>query len=119
MRKTLVLGASSNPRRYSYKAVRSLQRKNIPIVAVGFRKGEIEGTEILTGKPHIDRVHTITLYLGKKRQVDYYNYILELTPERIIFNPGTYNPDLIEKAEKQGIEVVSDCTLVMVHSGNF
>ena len=119
MRKTLVLGASSNPRRYSYKAVRSLQRKNIPVVAVGLRKGEIKGTEILTGKPFIDQVHTIALYMGKERQVEYYDYILELNPERIIFNPGTDNSKLMDIADKQGIEVVTDCTLVMVHSGKF
>jgi len=119
MRKTLVLGASTNPRRFSYKAVKNLQRKNIPVVAVGFRKGEIGPTKIETGKPLINQLHTIALYMGKLRQVYYYEYILELNPQRIIFNPGTENPELMTMADEQGIEVVTGCMLVMLHTGKF
>ena len=119
MQKILVLGASNNPRRYSYKAIKNLQRKNIPIIAVGFRKGDVGPTMIVTGKPPIDNLHTIALYRGKERQVAYYDYILELKPERIIFNPGTDNQELMEMADEQGIEVVSGCLLVMLHSGKY
>jgi predicted CoA-binding protein len=119
MRKTLVLGATTNPKRYSYKAVRLLVRKEIPVIAVGFRKGMIENIEIETGKPDVHDIHTIALYLGKERQLDYYDYLLQLKPNRIIFNPGTDNPAFMELAKKQGIEVVSGCLLVMLHSGKF
>ena len=74
---------------------------------------------IVTGKPPIDNLHTIALYMGKERQVAYYDYILELKPERIIFNPGTDNQELLEMADEQGIEVVSGCLLVMLHSGKY
>jgi predicted CoA-binding protein len=117
---TLVLGASPNPDRFSYKAIKNLQRRNIPVVAVGKRIAEINGLPILKGMPaDIGPIHTITLYLSSKNQVEYYDYILSLQPKRIIFNPGTTNPELAEAAKLKGIEVVNDCVLVMINSGKF
>jgi predicted CoA-binding protein len=119
LKKTVVLGASPNPMRFSYKMTRSLVRHNIEVVPVGFRKGSIEGVDILTGTPHIDKVHTVTLYLGPDRQDIFYSYILSLYPRRIIFNPGTYNPDLARLARANGIETVIDCGLVMLNKGTY
>jgi predicted CoA-binding protein len=117
---TLVLGASPNPERFSYKAIISLQRKNIPVTAVGKRTAGVNGLTILKGMPaHIGPIHTITLYLSAKNQIEYYNYILSLKPKRIIFNPGTINPELAESAKLKGIEVVNDCILVMLNNGKF
>jgi len=117
---TLVLGASPNPDRFSYKAIKSLQRRNIPVVAIGKRSIEVNGLKILKGMPtDIGAIHTITLYLSSKNQIEYYDYILSLQPKRIIFNPGTVNPELAEAAKLKGIEVVNDCILVMINSGKF
>ncbi|HDJ33373.1 MAG TPA: CoA-binding protein [Bacteroidetes bacterium] len=119
MEYTLVLGASPNPRRFSYKAVKSLVRHNYPVVAVGFRPGMIGDIEILTGRPPLKNIHTIALYLGPERQKDMYDYILDLNPRRIIFNPGTENDELMEKARSQGIEPVTNCALIMLNNGNY
>ncbi len=117
---TLVLGASPNPDRFSYKAIRSLQKRNIPVVAVGKRNVELKDLTILKGTPQdIGPIHTITLYLSSKNQIEYYDYILSLQPKRIIFNPGTINPELAEAAKLKGIEVVNDCILVMINNGKF
>jgi predicted CoA-binding protein len=117
---TLVLGASPNPDRFSNKAIKSLQKSNIPVVAVGKRCAEVNGLTILKGMPtNIGSIHTITLYLSSKNQIEYYDYILSLQPKRIIFNPGTTNPELAEAAKLKGIEVVNDCILVMINSGKF
>jgi len=116
---TLVLGASPNPTRYSYLATERLQQHNFPVVPLGIRKGEINGQEIVTGRPHIENVHTITLYVGPARQVEWYDYILSLAPERIVFNPGTENTALQEMARQAGIETVEACTLVMLGIGNY
>jgi predicted CoA-binding protein len=117
---TLVLGASPNPDRFSYKAIRSLQRRNIPVVAVGKRNGDVNGIAIKKGMPaDIGTIHTITLYLSSKNQVEYYDYIFLIHPRRLIFNPGTINPELAEAARKKGIEVVNDCILVMLNTGKF
>ncbi len=119
MKKTLVLGASPNVMRFSNKAVKSLIRYDYPVVPVGIRKGRIAGIDIIIGKPQIEDIHTVALYVGPARQKEYYDYILSLNPRRIIFNPGTENPELIELAEKEGIEVLEDCTLIMLNNDRY
>lgn len=119
-KRTLVLGASPNPSRFAYKAVRSLQRREIPIVAIGRKDTNLDGIQIRTGKPmDIEPIHTVALYLNPERQKDFYDYILDIKPKRIIFNPGTTNPELEDMARKEGIEVVNDCLLVMINTGRY
>ncbi len=79
----------------------------------------VNGIEITMNKPHFENIHTVTLYIGPDRQIDYYDYILSLKPKRIIFNPGTENPELIELAQENNIETVKNCTLVMLNAGIF
>ena len=116
--KTLVLGASTNPSRYSYLAVSSLLKNGFPVVPMGIKKGSIKGLQIENEKPDLD-IDTVTLYLSPTNQINYYDYILSLHPKRVIFNPGTYNPELIEKLKAQNIEVVEACTLVMLSTGTY
>lgn len=117
MKKTLVLGASPNPDRYAHRAVISLTRHRNPVVAVGRRAGNIGGVPIELGKPHHDGVDTVTLYLRAEFQREYYDYIFSLQPKRIIFNPGTENPELEALALERGVEPVEGCTLVMLATG--
>ena len=118
--KTLVLGASRNPIRYAHSAVQQLRWKGHEVIAVGTRKGRIEDVDILTEWPEtIDGLDTITLYLGPANQIPVYDQILAYHPRRIIFNPGTENPELMRKASEAGIEVVRACTLVMLSIGNY
>ena len=118
-KKTLVLGASPNPQRYSNKAVKRLLSYGHEVIAIGKRKSEIEGLTVITGKPMIKGIHTITLYLGPGNQEEYLDYLISLKPRRIIFNPGTYNQELENMAAEHGIEVVEDCTLVMLDMEEF
>jgi len=120
MKTTLILGASPNPERYSYKAVQSLQRRGFPVHAVGLRESVIGDLRIIKGQPNdLGAIHTVGLYLGPKNQIDYYEYIISLKPDRIIFNPGTWNPDLVSIARRAGIEVVDDCMLAMLNCGHY
>lgn len=118
-KKTVVLGASQNPSRYSYLAVRKLVNHNHPVVAIGKRKGNVGDVAIETDHLPITDVDTITLYLNPKNQQEYYDYILSLQPKRIIFNPGTENDELMDAAKEAGIEPVLGCTLVMLSIGNY
>ena len=119
MKKTVVLGASPNPARFSYKAVKSLTRHGHEAIPVGFRPGVIQEKLILRGTPDIGHVHTVALYVGAKRQPEFYDYIFSLTPRRVIFNPGTLNPPFKAMLEKKGIEAVEECLLVMLNAGRF
>lgn len=118
-KKTVVLGASPNPARYSFKAVKSLLRYGHEAVAVGFRPGVIYDKFIQRGMPEIEDVHTIALYIGPERQEEYRDYIISLHPKRVIFNPGTVNEPFMKVLKEKGIEVVEGCTLVMLDDGKF
>lgn len=119
MKKTLVLGATPNPARYAFLAVMRLKQYGHEVVPLGIRDGAIEGIEIQKGKPVVEGVDTVTLYLNAQRQREYYDYIFSLKPRRIIFNPGTENPELMRLAQEKGIETVEGCTLVMLSIGVF
>lgn len=119
MKKTVVLGASNNPARYAYLATQRLLQHGHEVVPIGVKNGEVLGLEILHGQPAVDEVDTVTLYLGPPRQEEYYQYILSLHPKRIIFNPGTENPELMQLARENGIETVEGCTLVMLSIGAY
>jgi predicted CoA-binding protein len=119
-KKTIVIGASPKPFRYSYTAVSELKNYGYPVVAIGLRKDKIGDTEIYTGFPAVEGAHTVSVYVGPKKQSSFYNYILDdLKPKRIIFNPGTENDEFEELARKNGIEVLEDCTLRMLSLGTF
>jgi len=119
MKKTLILGASTNPSRYANLAANRLVSHGHPIINVGLKAGEVAGVAI--EKPeliHTD-LDTITLYLGPQNQPEYYDYIIKSKPKRIIFNPGTENPELEELAEANGIECTEACTLVLLSTGQY
>jgi predicted CoA-binding protein len=118
-KKTMVLGASANPSRYSYLAIKKLTAKQHPVVAIGKKKGKVGEVNIETDHLPVPDVDTITLYLNPINQQQYYDYILDLKPKRIIFNPGTENEYLIKKAKENNIETVVGCTLVMLSIGNY
>lgn len=118
-KKTVVLGASPNPVRFSYKAVKSLLRHDQEVVAVGFREGLIEDEKILVGMPPIEGVHTVSIYIGSSRQAEYYDYIISLKPKRVIFNPGTVNPEFMARLHREGIEPVSECMLVLLNDKEY
>lgn len=121
MKKTVIIGATTNPARYAYLAARMLTQYNHEIVPVGIKEGEVFGKEILDifEKPAIKDVDTVTMYIGPKRQPEYYKYILGLNPKRIIFNPGTENYEFEKMAEDQGVEALQGCTLVMLRSNQY
>lgn len=115
----MVLGATPNKRRFAHNCVKSLMRYGYEVIPVGIKEGEINGKEIIQGKPQVKDLHTVTIYLSDRNQEEYYDYLLNQNPQRIIFNPGAENPRLKELAGKNNIEVVEDCTLVMLNSGYF
>ncbi len=116
-KKTLVMGASSNPSRYSHLAVKRLIASNHPVIAFGKQGGQIEDTFIETTLKDWKDVDTVTLYLNEGHQKQYHSFILSLHPKRIIFNPGAENDVLSEIAKTNNIEVLEACTLVMLSTG--
>jgi predicted CoA-binding protein len=117
--KTIVIGASDNPERYSYKAIKMLLNHDHEVVAVSNKKAEVLGLPIINTDTIVDSVDTITLYVGPANQKFYEQYILDTKPRRVIFNPGTENPELEDKLTQNGIKVEDACTLVLLSSGQY
>lgn len=117
--KTLVLGASENPARYSNMAVQRLLSKGHEVVAIGKLPGSVNGVAINTGQQPSEEIDTVTLYLNPLHQKPYYDYIISLKPRRIIFNPGAENEELENIARKAGIATLEACTLVMLGTGQY
>ena len=117
--KTLVLGATDNPDRYAYRAVHSLKNHGHEVVPVGIRRGEVAGLPIHTNRPQEAGIDTVTLYVGPQNQPGWYDYIRGLQPRRILFNPGTENPELEALAQQQGIRTEEACTLVLLSTGQY
>ena len=116
---TLVLGASEKAERYSNKAIQMLREYGYPVVAIGLREGQVLDVPIMKEPPKDLSVDTVTLYLNPQNQLPHYQYLLSLHPRRIIFNPGTENPALIELANQKGIETLEACTLVLLSTGQY
>lgn len=116
---TLVVGASTNPERYSHRATLSLLRNGHPVTLYGSRKGQVNGMAILTEWPVGGDFHTVTMYVGPQNQVGLIDGILSLKPKRVIFNPGTENPEFYSRLQASGIEHEEACTLVLLGTGQF
>lgn len=119
MKKTLILGATTNPARYAYLAAHRLTAAGYEIVNIGIKKGDVAGVPIEAPTTPLTDIHTVTLYIGPKLQVQYYDYLLKTKPKRIIFNPGTENAELVKLVESSDIEAVYACTLVLLSTGQY
>jgi len=118
--KTLVIGASDNPERYSYLAINRLRRFGHEVEAIGLRENRKVGdVTIQKGFPDLKEIDTVTLYLNPTNQIPYHDYLLKLHPRRVIFNPGTENDELENKLKENKIEVEEACTLVLLSTGQF
>jgi predicted CoA-binding protein len=118
-KKTLVLGASGNPSRYSYLAIQRLRSHGHPVVAIGKAHTFVADVPVETEKLQFDNIDTVTLYLNPLHQQGYYEYILSLKPKRIIFNPGAENDELEKLATKQNIITMDACTLVLLSTNQY
>lgn len=118
-KKTLVIGASLKPNRYSNYAIQRLVANGVETVAIGRTSGEISGVHIDTVAKPYTNIHTVTLYLSPKNQEVYYNYVLDLKPKRVIFNPGTENSAFYQLLKSQGIVYEEACTLVLLSTNQY
>lgn len=120
-KKTVIIGATTNPSRYAYIAAGMLTEYKHEIVPIGIKKGAVYGRQILSinDRPDVKDVDTVTLYIGPQHQPEHYEYILSLKPKRIIFNPGTENEEFEKLIEEAGSEALEACTLVLLRSGQY
>lgn len=119
MKRTLVIGASENPARVSNTAICKLRAANHEVEAIGLRVGNVNGVSFHLGLPELTSIDTVTLYIGKKNQSNYYDYVFSLNPNRVIFNPGTENDEFLKQLRAKDIDAFEACTLVMLATGSY
>ena len=115
MKNVLVLGASLSADRYSNMAMRKLKLKGFFVFSLGRSKGTVDAMEINTEQFLIENLYAISVYLNAANQIGYYDYIIQLRPEKVIFNPGAENKALETLLDKQGIPYEQACTLVLLN----
>ena len=118
-KKTLVFGASLNTSRYSNTAMHRLVAHGHEVVAFGLREGEVAGVRIDAELKPYDGIDTVTLYMNATRQEPFYDYLISLEPNRVIFNPGTENPEFFELLSQAKIEFETACTLVLLGTNQY
>jgi uncharacterized protein len=118
-KKTLIIGASTKPERYAYKAAHLLQSHGHSIHLLGNKPGQVANVAISTEKEKLENLHTVTLYINPLLQENYYDYILGLKPKRVVFNPGTENPAFYKLLDSKHIAYEEACTLVLLNSGQY
>ncbi|MCX6249937.1 MAG: CoA-binding protein [Bacteroidetes bacterium] len=118
-KRTVVVGVSLKKERFSNIAVRRLKEHNVPVIAIGLREGEIKETHVHIPFPEVENIHTVTMYVGPRNQPFWYDFILNLKPKRVIFNPGTENAEFQKKLKDLDVEIIEDCTLVMLSKDEF
>jgi hypothetical protein len=118
-KKTLIIGASTDPSRYAYLAANRLVGYKHEIELLGIKEGIVAGNEINTKKVKFEDIDTVTLYVNQQRQSEYFDYVASLNPRRVIFNPGTENPAFEDFLTEKGIEPIEACTLVMLATGQY
>lgn len=118
--RAVVLGASTNPERYSNKAVKMLLEYGHEVIPVHPVATEIEGLKVVPKLSQVTgKVDTLTLYLSAETLTQMQADIINLNPGRVIFNPGTENPQLMQELRQHGLKVVEACTLVLLRTGQF
>ena len=115
----LIIGASENEERYSFKAAKRLLAAGFEVYLLAKRGGQVFNHQIYTSMPNKGTIDTVTLYVGARYQKEYFTKVIELAPRRVIFNPGTENIELQSLLESSGIEVEVNCTLVMLSLKHF
>ena len=116
---TLVIGASTNCERYSFKAIKALTNNGHKVYALGLKNGAVNGITFETEKIQYPDVDTVSLYIGVQNQGSYYDYIESLNPKRVIFNHGTENDEFEDRLIKKGIQAVEECTLVLLATSQY
>lgn len=118
--RVLIIGASDKPDRYAHKAMVELLRYDHEVILVHPRLKEIEGRPVHAGLSTVKGpIDTVTLYVNPSLSAGMADALISLNPKRVIFNPGTENPELAQKLQASGIETEEACTLVLLATGAY
>lgn len=118
--KTAIVGASDKPERYANKAMRMLEQHGHEVILVHPSLKSIAGKPVSPSLAAIrGPIDTITMYVNPAISDAMEKDLKDLSPRRVIFNPGSENPRLARALRAAGVEVEEACTLVLLQTGQF
>jgi hypothetical protein len=118
--KVAVLGASPKEDRYANKVLHKLADKGHEAIGVNPAQPGIPGFLVVKSLEDLPAdVHTLTMYVGPERSTPLADAILAKGFQRVVFNPGSENPELESRLEAAGVEVLEACSLVMLSTGQW
>lgn len=89
------------------------------VIALSRKKGEAHGIKFETQQKMFPELNSVSIYIRPKLQAAVINYVLDLKPNRVIFNPGTENIEFSKILKGKGIHVENACTLVLLRLGAY
>ncbi len=121
MEVVVVLGASKDSSRYSYKALEMLGEHGHKVIPVHPHEKEIQGLRVVSKLEELvgQKIDTVTVYVNPNISTQFEDALLKLSPKRVIFNPGAENSELSERLSQNGIKVEDACTLVLLRTGQY
>ena len=116
----VVLGASPEKERYSNRALHQLKKGGFQIIGVNPKYKTIENFDCVPKLKNVSgQVDTLTVYVNPAISSQMEKDFIALKPRRVVFNPGSENSRLQKLLQKENIEVLEACTLVMLSTNQF
>tara|TARA_R110002096_G_scaffold147671_19_gene307770 strand:+ start:35679 stop:36056 length:378 start_codon:yes stop_codon:yes gene_type:complete len=116
----VVLGASNNPDRYSFKAICALREHGYAVIPIHPALDEIQGIDVVASVKEVHQpVDTVSLYVNPSILGKLLDDLVDLSPRRVLFNPGTESAEAVKVLEEAGIQCENACTLVLLQTGQF
>lgn len=115
-----ILGVSSNASRYAHRAAVRLLAAGHQVFGINPLLPAVPGVNVVGKISDLPPgIHTLTMYVGAPTSTPAAKAILDYGFTRVIFNPGSENAKLEQGLKEAGVQVLDDCTLVMLSTKRF
>lgn len=115
MRKIIIIGSSNNRDKFGNKAVRAFIDEGWEVYPVNPNESEIEGIKCYHSVFDIkDQVEMVSIYLPANVGLKVMEDLAKIGVKTVILNPGTSSSEIIELAEKLGLEIKKTCSIRMI-----
>lgn len=108
-----VIGASTNREKYSNRAVRAYRAEGYTVYPINPNAEEIEGLKAYASVLDVaGEIDLATLYLPPRWGLSVADAIIAKGIPEVFVNPGAESPELIEKLENAGVNVIQGCSII-------
>jgi predicted CoA-binding protein len=115
MKTCAIIGDVHNPAKWANKSLRAHQMSGYRVFGVHPDGGEVEGAAVYTSLEQVpDRLDRISVYLRPSLVMETLDAIAAKGCNELFLNPGTYTPEVVERAGTLGLNAIRACSIVDV-----